>query len=106
MNIQHSYAFPSDGDVYTNPYTLSEPEQRVRVLELSVGLLIARTKLGEFWKEGFHDVAQFLEAVPLATSEFIAATRHLQNAFDYSELTELGAATFELRFVRGIVQRL
>jgi hypothetical protein len=93
-------------EVNSTPYTLSEPEQRLRVLELSVSLLIARTKLGEFWTEGFRDATRFLEAVPLTTAEFAAAKRHLKNAFDYCELQEFGAATFEQRIVRGILQRL
>jgi hypothetical protein len=87
-------------------YTLSEPEQRLRALERSVGLLIAHSKLGKFWSKGFREVRRLLEAVPLATPEFIAATRHLRNAFDYSELNEFGAAAFELRIVRGILGRL
>jgi hypothetical protein len=104
--IPHSNAFIRGQKFDTHQYTLTESEQRLRVLELSVGLLIARTKIGEFWAEGFSDVTQFLEAVPLATPEFDAAKRHLQNAFDYCELNEFGAAAFELRILRGILQRL
>ena len=106
MKLQHSNAFISGRDVNTNQYAMTESEQRFRVLELSVGLLITRTKIGEFWAEGFSDVTRFLEAVPLATSEFGSAKLHLQNAFDYCELNEFGAATLELRIVRGILQRL
>jgi hypothetical protein len=103
--IPHSNSFTNIQKFNTNHYTLSESEQRLRVLELSVRLLIARIKMGEFWAEGFSDVTQFLEAVPLVTPDFDAAKRHLQNAFDYCELNEFGAATFELRIVRGILQR-
>src|SRR5262245_14419799 len=106
MKLEHSNDCISSRDRNANQYTLSETEQRLRVLELSVGLLIARTKIGEFWSEGFRDVARFLEAVPLATPDFRSAKRHLQNAFVYCQLNESGAATFELRVVRGILQRL
>jgi hypothetical protein len=87
-------------------YTLSEAERRQRVLELSVELLIVRTDIGETWTEGFADVGVFLEAVPLATAEFRSAKSHLKNARNYCRVQEFGAATFELRVVRGILQRL
>ena len=64
----------------TPQYTLSEPERRQRVLELTIGYLIARTVTGEIWFEGFADVDVFLEAAPLATVEFRSAKSHLQNA--------------------------
>jgi hypothetical protein len=94
----------SAGNTYE--YKLSETEQRLRALELSVGRLIARTKIGEFAADGFNDVARFLEAAPLAYSDFNSANRHLQNAFVYSRLKESGAAAFELRIVRGILGRI
>ena len=87
-------------------YTLSEAERRLRVLELSVGLLTARTENGETWTEGFTDVGVFLEAVPLATAEFRTAKSHLDNALAYCLAQEFGAATFELRVVRGLLQKL
>jgi len=86
-------------------YTVSEAERRQRVLELSVGLLIARTEIGETWTVGFADVEVFLEAVPLATAEFRSAQSHLENALNYCRVQEFGAATFELRVVRGILQK-
>jgi hypothetical protein len=106
MRLEYFNAFESTRDENAFKYTLSETEQRLRVLERSVGLLIARTKIGEFWADGFSDVARFLKSLPLATSEFHSARRHLQNALGYCQLKESGAATFELRVVRGILQRL
>jgi hypothetical protein len=90
----------------TPQYTLSEPERRQRVLELTIGYLIARTVTGEIWFEGFADVDVFLEAAPLATVEFRSAKSHLQNALDYCRLQEFGAAAFELRVIRGILHKL
>lgn len=90
----------------TPRYQLTETQQRQRVLELSVSLLIVRTEIGELWSEGFAEVTRFLEAVPLPTSDFRSAKSHLQNALDYCHCEEFGAATFELRVVRGILQKL
>ena len=87
-------------------YTLSEPERRQRVLELTVGYLIARTVTGETWFEGFADVEALLESAPLATVEFRSAKSHLQNALNYCQVQEFGAAAFELRVIRGILQKL
>jgi hypothetical protein len=108
MNLQPADAVIDSAPVIAShrPYTLPEPEQRMRTLERSVALLIARTKLGEFCTKGFREVRRFLETVPLATPEFLAATRHLRNAYDYADLSEFGAAAFELRIVRGILLRL
>ena len=87
-------------------YTLSEPERQQRVLELTVGFLIARTVTGETWLEGFADVDVFLEAAPLTMVEFRSAKSHLRNALDYCHVQEFGAAAFELRGIRGILQKL
>lgn len=108
MNLQPASAVIDSAAVNANycQYTLSEPEQRLRTVERSLALLIAHTKLGEFCTKGFREVRRFLETVPLATPEFIAATRHLRNAYDYADLNEFGAAAFELRIVRGILLRL
>lgn len=83
---------------------LSESDQRIRVLELSIELLIARTKINEFWPMGFHDAARLLQAVPLTTPTYSDAKRHLLNAVAYCRIREFGAAAFELRALRGAVQ--
>jgi len=106
MNLDSTYSLDGRQQEATTCYSLTESHQRQRVLELSVGLLIVRTELGEIWAEGFAEVTRFLEAVPLATSEFRSAQSHLQNALEYCHSDEFGAATFELRAVRGILQRL
>ncbi len=85
---------------------LSQYEQRMRVLELTLQLLIIRTTMGDYWSEGLRDVGKLLAALPLQTAEFTAATSHLQNAVDYCQRNEFGAATFELRPLRGQLQRL
>jgi len=87
-------------------YALSESERRQRLLELSVGLLIARAEAGETWTEGFDYVEEFLETLPLATAEYRLAKSHLQNALDYCRVLEFGGATFELRVVRGMLQKI
>ena len=85
---------------------LSMYEQRVRVLEFTVQLLIVRTSTGDYWADGFQDVEHLISALPIPTTEFAAANGHLQNAFSYCQQEEFGAATFELRALRGYVQRL
>jgi hypothetical protein len=106
MKLQRLNTFASNHDGKTYGCLLSETELRLRALELSLGQLIARTKIDGFWADGFSVVARFLEAAPLVYSDFNSAKRHLQNAFVYSQLKEPGAAVFELRIVRGILQRL
>jgi hypothetical protein len=106
VNREHSSTENDNCTIATRCYGLSESQQRLRVLELSVHLLIARTKSGDFWVDGFRDTAKLFETIPLTTSEFDSARRHLQNACAYSRAREFGAATFELRIVRGILQRL
>ena len=68
--------------------------------------LIARTVTGDLWYDGFSEVARLLAAIPLTTLDFSTAQRHLSNSLDYCQLEEFGAAAFELRVVRGILQRL
>ena len=76
------------------------------VLELTLQLLIIRTTMSDYWPEGLRDVGKLLAALPLQTTEFTAATSHLLNAVDYCQRNEFGAATFELRRLRGQLQRL
>jgi hypothetical protein len=85
---------------------LIEYQQRIRVLDLTVDLLIARASLREYWPEGFEDVRKLLAATSMPTSEFAHAKRSLQNAADYSQQEEFGAAAFELRGLRSQLQRL
>jgi hypothetical protein len=106
LNRDQSNTLDGNGKVGIYAHVLSEFEKRLRVLEMSVSLLIARTRTGDFWADGFQDVAKLLETVPLTTSEFRSAKRHLQNAYAYSCERECGAAAFELRIIRGMLQRL
>jgi hypothetical protein len=106
VNLEPSSTLNGNGKVGIYPHVLSESEKRLRVLELSVHLLTARTRTGDFWADGFQDTAKLLEAVPLTTSEFDSARLHLQNALAYGRQHQFGASTFELRIVRGILQRL
>jgi hypothetical protein len=85
---------------------LSRLQQVLRVLDLTVDLLIARASMGEHWAAGFQEAEQYLAGLPLPSSEFARARRHLQNAAAYCEQIEFGAATFELRSLRGQLQRL
>ena len=95
-----------NGKVEHSEPASSQYEQRIRVLEHYVQLLIVRTSMGDYWAEGLHDVANLLAALPFPTGEFSSVKRHLQNAVDYCQQEEFGAATFELRVVRGHLQRL
>jgi len=95
-----------NGRVPNSAPALSRQEQRLRVLELYVQLLIARTSMGIYWPEGLKDVANLVAALPLRTGDFTPLTRHLQNAVVYCQQKEFGAATFELRALRSHLQRL
>ncbi|MGD9637301.1 MAG: hypothetical protein AB7G28_18880 [Pirellulales bacterium] len=106
MDNDSTYTVDGRQQQSTTHFALAEWQQRQRALELSVGLLIVRTELGEVWTEGFAEATRFLEAMPLATAEFRSAQSHLQNAREYCDLREFGAATFELRVVRGILEKL
>jgi hypothetical protein len=101
-----SYTAVYNGRVANNTPGLSQYEQRMRVLELYVQLLIARTSIGDYWPEGFRDVANLLAALRLPTGELSSVKRRLQNAVVYCQWEEFGAATFELRVLRGHLQRL
>jgi hypothetical protein len=85
---------------------VTEVQQRLRILELCVEVLIGQTKLGMFWLGGYEEANRFLESIPLATYEFNLAKVRLKNAFDYCQRGEFGAAAFELRALRGNLQSL
>jgi hypothetical protein len=101
---------PPAGNHATNGYAAhpaaTETELRMHVLELSVELLIARSKVGDYSAAGYTDAARLLESVPLTTSTFENARRRMANAAAYSEQGEFGAAAFELRAVRGALAAL
>jgi hypothetical protein len=46
-----------------------------------------------------------LSTLSIPRDELESATRHLQNAISYCQENEFGAATFELRALRGHLQR-
>lgn len=83
-----------------------EIAQRIIVTELSIQVLIEQSKLRNFWSAGYDEAARLIGALPLTTAEFLFANGHLQNALEYCLNAEFGAAAFELRMVRGCVQRL
>lgn len=92
---------------FPTPVVELTPFQRqLRQTELCIDLLIERTKGGDFWRRGFGELHELLHALPLPTGEFSAATAHANNAWNYCRRQEFGAAAFELRIVRGAVQRL
>jgi len=51
--------------------------------------------------EEIEPIARFLECLPLATSEFDLARARLRNAYRYIRSNEIGAASYELRLLRG-----
>ncbi len=106
MISQSTRLVTHNGELQHGTPVLSQFEQRLRVLELTVQLLIARTSTGDYWAEGLRDVGDLLAALPIPTAEFALANRHLQNAVGYCQQEEFGAATFELRALRGQLQRL
>lgn len=87
-------------------YVLSEAEQRLRLLERRVGHLISHIQDGEFREDVFSEVTHLLEVILLPAHDFTLARQHLQNSSYYCQLGEFGASAFELRIVRGILQRI
>jgi hypothetical protein len=87
-------------------FVLSHYEQQMRILELTVQLLIVRTSAGQYWSEGLKDAGELLTMLPIQSAEFECIYRHLENAIGYCQMQEFGAAAFELRVVRGGLQRL
>jgi hypothetical protein len=106
MVCQSSCTVVANGIIGLSAPVLSEYEQRIRVLETYVQLLIVRTSLGDYWPDGLHDVRKLLTALPLRMNQFSTMSRHLHNAADYCRQKEFGAASFELRTLRGHLQRL
>ena len=106
MNLVKSSTTYGNGKINKKGNVLSESQQVLRVLKLSVAILIARTKNRDFWAEGFEDAVTLLNAAPLATSRFDSAKSHLANASVYCRQFEFGAATYELRALRGRLQGL
>jgi hypothetical protein len=106
MISQPALAMNHNGKTEHSAIALSPYQQRMRVLELTVQLLIARTIMGDYWAVGLRDVGKLLAALPMPTAELMSATRHLQNAVNYCQEGEFGAATYELRALRGHLQRL
>ncbi len=106
MISQPSLTPTQNGEVEYSTPVLSQYEKCLRVLELAVQLLIERTSMGDYWAEGLQDAEDLLVALPLALDEFAFANRHLQNAAGYCQQEEFGAATFELRVLRGQLQQL
>jgi hypothetical protein len=106
MFAQPAISASANHNVERQPQSLPSYQQELRIFDLSVELLIARATIGHFWVAGFNDAAALLASLPLPTSDFAAANRHLQNASAYCKQKEVGAATFELRSLRGYGQRL
>ena len=106
MISQPPVAMNHNGKTEHSTIALSPCQQHMRVLELTVQLLIARTSIGDYWVDGLRDVGRLLASLPIPTAELMSATRHLQNAASYCHANEFGAAAFELRALRGYLQRL
>ena len=90
MISQPSQKVTENGQFEPSTPVLSQYEQRIRVLELTVQLLIVRTSCDDYWAEGFHDAAKVLAAMPLSTVDFTSANLHLQNALGYCQQEEFG----------------
>ena len=90
----------------TKPRAPSKRLQQLRVLDLTVELLIARTSMGDYWGEGFRDARVLLERVFFPTADANKANHRLRNAVAYCGKQEFGGAAFELRALRGLLQRM
>ncbi len=106
MFAQTAVSVSANHHVERQPPSLPNYQQALRIFDLTVELLIARVTIGQYWVAGFNDAAALLASLPLTISDFATANRHLQNAAAYCKQKEGGAATFELRSLRGFSQRL
>lgn len=106
MFPQPAVSVPASHNVERQRPPLPRYQQELRIFDLTIELLIARANIGHFWIAGFNDAAELLASLPLPTCDFATANRHLQNAAAYCRQKEVGAATFELRSLRGYCQRL
>ena len=76
MISQTSGTVSENGRIEHSSPVLSAYDQRVRVIELTVQLLIVRTSTRDYWAEGFNDVEHLLTALLIPTTEFAAANGH------------------------------
>ena len=106
MNTQLSRMNVHNGRFDRSRPVLSKHEQRTRVFDLTVALLIARAGMSDYWAEGFQDASSLLAAMSLPNAEYTSANWKLQNAIGYCKWEEFGAAAFELCALRGQLQRL
>ena len=90
----------------TKPPAPSGHLQQMRVLDLTVELLIARTSMGDYWGEGFGDARILLETASFPRADAHKANHRLQNAVSYCWQHEFGGAASELRALRGLLQRI
>lgn len=94
--------------VVTSPYDSEHMQainkatlERFLLMDRTVDLLIEKAKAKETWPELYDRALDVLEALPLATNDFAVAAQRLGNAFAYCCQAEFGAASFELRVLRG-----
>ncbi|MBV9125169.1 MAG: hypothetical protein JO112_17575 [Planctomycetes bacterium] len=102
----------------TEPLGQNRPEQRkpgtpspilVQVrkdLADGIELLLQEISRGCIVADRWETVFQALQALPWPKAEFGLALNRLTNARTYLEKGETGAADFELRLLRGLVQRM
>jgi hypothetical protein len=55
--------------------------------------------------DDFRHVYRMLVTLPLATSEFALSVRRLNNAWQYSQQNERGAAVYELQLLRSCLRQ-
>lgn len=84
----------------------SQPQQRLRVAELCIELLISQTKLRQLWTEGYQEAGRHLQTLAMAADDYRLTRQHLDNALAYCQAHEFAAAAFELRMVRGRLHRM
>lgn len=77
--------------------------ERVLVMDRVVDLLLQTAKARIHWPEFYAKAVGVLASLALATDEYDLAFARLLNAKRYASRDEFGAATFELRQLRGML---
>ena len=74
---------------------------RLVLMNQLIHLLIEQATARQTWPQVYRRALRVLDTVPMGTADYDLAVRRLSNALTYSSREEFGAATFELRMLRG-----
>ena len=97
---------PLAGPLVNGQHEAKKAVNRYVLMNRVVDLMIEKTKLHEFWPELYPRASQVLSILPLSKPEYVVASSRLKNALQYAMACEYGAATLELRMLRGQLNAL